>query len=120
MEDDPYWHLRLRPYKSDEPEEPLKSLFSMDVDGRVLRFESFSKVVSSGLRLGFVVGPAALVTKIQFAQQATTLHTAGLSQAMLVALLNKIGEDGWAAHIHKVQEFYTQRRNKFLVQVFGN
>jgi kynurenine/2-aminoadipate aminotransferase len=114
MEDDPYWHLRLKPYKTAAPQEPLMSLFSMDTDGRVLRFESFSKIVSSGLRLGFVVGPTPLITKIQFAQQASTLHTAGLSQAMLIVLLQKIGPSGWDAHIANVQDFYTERRNKFL------
>jgi len=36
----------------------------MDVDGRVLRFDSFSKIVSSGLRLGFVSGPKPLLTQI--------------------------------------------------------
>ena len=40
------------------------SLFSMDEDGRVLRFDSFSKIVSSGLRLGFVTGPKPLVDQI--------------------------------------------------------
>jgi DNA-binding transcriptional MocR family regulator len=32
--------------------------------GRVLRFDSFSKILSSGLRLGMVTGPKALVDAI--------------------------------------------------------
>ena len=45
-------------------EKRAPSLFSMDTDGRVLRFDSFSKIVSSGLRLGFVTGPKPLVDRI--------------------------------------------------------
>lgn len=37
LEDDPYWNLYYG-------EVPLKSFWSMDVDGRVLRLDSFSKV----------------------------------------------------------------------------
>jgi tryptophan aminotransferase len=29
--------------------------------GRVLRFDSFSKVLSAGIRIGFVTGPAPLL-----------------------------------------------------------
>lgn len=56
------------------------SLLSMDTDGRVLRFDSFSKVVSSGLRIGCVSGPAALVERIVLHGQAVSLHPSGVSQ----------------------------------------
>lgn len=107
MEDDPYWHLRLKPYKAVSAAradtEPLRSIWSMDTDGRVMRFDSFSKVASSGIRIGLVTGPNPIITKIQLVSQATTLHTAGIPQAMLVALLQKWGWVGWDAHISKVQ-----------------
>jgi tryptophan aminotransferase len=32
--------------------------------GRVLRFDSFSKILSSGIRTGFVTGPAPLLDAI--------------------------------------------------------
>ena len=59
------------------------SLLSMDTDGRVLRFDSFSKIVSSGLRLGFVSGPAPLVDRIVLHGQAVSLHPSGVSQVRL-------------------------------------
>ena len=34
------------------------SLLRIDTDGRVLRFDSFSKILSAGLRVGFVTGPS--------------------------------------------------------------
>ncbi len=57
LEDDPYYFLQFMPT-------PPPSLLSMDTEGRVLRFDSFSKVLSSGLRLGFVTGPPPLVERI--------------------------------------------------------
>ena len=32
--------------------------------GRVLRFDSFSKIISAGIRIGFVTGPTTLVDAI--------------------------------------------------------
>lgn len=116
LEDDPYWHLQLHPYKSSSttPSEPLRSLFSMDVDGRVVRFDSLSKVVSSGLRIGYATGPTPLIYQLELAQQSSSLHTSGIAQAILLQLLNTLGPDGWKSHIAKVQDFYTERRNVFL------
>ena len=51
LEDDPYFFLQF----GDDNTRP-QSFFSMDTDGRVLRFDSFSKVLSSGIRLGWVTG----------------------------------------------------------------
>lgn len=56
------------------------SFLSMDTEGRVLRFDSFSKILSSGLRLGMVTGPTAFIQRIDYVSQAANLHTSGLSQ----------------------------------------
>lgn len=57
FEDDPYYYLQFQ-----SPRVP--SYFSLDTDGRVLRFDSMSKILSSGLRIGWVTGPPALVERI--------------------------------------------------------
>ena len=36
----------------------------MDTEGRVLRFDSFSKILSSGMRVGFATGPKPLIERI--------------------------------------------------------
>ncbi|KAJ3585678.1 hypothetical protein NHX12_014397 [Muraenolepis orangiensis] len=54
IEDDPYYFLQF-----DKPWTP--TFLSMDVDGRVIRSDSFSKILSSGLRTGFVTGPKPLL-----------------------------------------------------------
>ena len=116
LEDDPYWHLQLHPYEVHPHMhvEPIKSLFSMDCDGRVVRFDSLSKVVSSGLRIGYATGPTPLIYQLELVQQASSLHTSGVAQAIVLQLLTTLGHDGWHKHIATVQNFYTQRRNVFL------
>ena len=47
----------------------LNLFFSMDIEGRVIRFDSFSKVLSSGLRLGFVTGPPPIIERINLHMQ---------------------------------------------------
>ncbi|KAG7158718.1 Kynurenine/alpha-aminoadipate aminotransferase-like 2 [Homarus americanus] len=61
------------------------SYLSMDTDGRVLRFDSFSKTIGGGLRVGYVTGPEPLVRKILYHLHVSIMHTSGLSQ------LNKSG-----------------------------
>ena len=65
----------------------------MDVDGRVLRFDSFSKLLSSGLRVGFVTGPPALIERIELHQQASILHSSGPSQS--AHLQSVFARDPW-------------------------
>eukprot|EP00475_Leptophrys_vorax_P009916 TRINITY_DN16609_c0_g2_i2.p1 TRINITY_DN16609_c0_g2~~TRINITY_DN16609_c0_g2_i2.p1 ORF type:complete len:317 (-),score=55.73 TRINITY_DN16609_c0_g2_i2:377-1327(-) len=70
LEDDPYYFLN--------PDRRANSSFlSIDVDGRVLRFDSFSKVLSSGMRIGWVSGPPALVNCINLHMQGSVLHSSG-------------------------------------------
>ena len=51
----------------------LPSFLALDAaagDGRVLRFDSLSKVLSSGVRVGWVTGAPAMVERISLHQQA--------------------------------------------------
>ncbi|OQR82886.1 hypothetical protein ACHHYP_15395 [Achlya hypogyna] len=107
LEDDPYYYLKL-----DGPR--VKSFLSMDVDGRVLRFDSFSKILSSGLRVGTVMGPTPLVERLNLHTQSANLHSSGLSQAVVLALLQKWGEAGWNSHLDMVCDFYRGQRDVFL------
>jgi kynurenine/2-aminoadipate aminotransferase len=81
LEDDPYYFMQ---YSSSGALE--RSFLSMDTDGRVLRFDSFSKILSSGLRLGFVTGPKPLIDKIALHMQVSVLHAASLSQVRMKLL----------------------------------
>ena len=59
LEDDPYYYLQFEEKHLRPP-----SFFSLDTEGRVIRFDSFSKILSSGIRLGFVTGPKPLIKRL--------------------------------------------------------
>ena len=68
LEDNPYGELRFRG-------EDLPTLKSMDTDGRVIYCGSFSKVLSAGMRVGFLCGNEVLIQKIVVAKQVEDVHT---------------------------------------------
>jgi len=106
LEDDAYYFVQFGATKAP-------SFLSMDEDGRVLRFDSFSKIISSGLRLGFATGPQPLIYHLNLHAQASYLHTSGLSQTVLLNLLQRWGIEGFIGHTDKVSAFYLQRRDVF-------
>lgn len=116
LEDDPYYYIQFL-----EPgQERVRSMFSMDTDGRVLRFDSFSKLLSAGIRVGFATGPAPLVERIELHTQAANLHTSGLSQVWVAALFDNwaskndgIAHGGFIRHVNGVCDFYRERRDHF-------
>uniref|UniRef100_A0A8D0G455 Aminoadipate aminotransferase n=1 Tax=Strix occidentalis caurina TaxID=311401 RepID=A0A8D0G455_STROC len=74
IEDDPYYFLQF-----EKPWAP--TFLSMDVDGRVIRTDSFSKILSSGLRIGFLTGPKPLIDRVILHIQVSTMHTSTFTQA---------------------------------------
>ena len=68
LEDDPYFYLQFQEAEARPP-----SLFSLDTEGRVIRFDSFSKILSSGIRLGFVTGPRPLIERVVLHMQVPAL-----------------------------------------------
>ncbi|WAR23604.1 AADAT-like protein [Mya arenaria] len=74
----------------------VSSLLSMDVDGRVVRFDSFSKLISSGMRIGTVTGPKPVLDRISLHMQASVMHASSLSQVVLCRILEQWGYEGLA------------------------
>jgi len=107
LEDDPYYYLQFS-------EQRIPSYFSMDVDGRVLRFDSFSKILSSGIRIGWASGPKPLVNRIVLHTQAANLHASGLSQTFALSILRRWGVFGFMEHAKKTAAFYKQKRDIFI------
>eukprot|EP00510_Aplanochytrium_minuta_P002320 CAMPEP_0184014912 /NCGR_PEP_ID=MMETSP0954-20121128/5987_1 /TAXON_ID=627963 /ORGANISM="Aplanochytrium sp, Strain PBS07" /LENGTH=429 /DNA_ID=CAMNT_0026295575 /DNA_START=5 /DNA_END=1294 /DNA_ORIENTATION=+ len=108
LEDDPYYYLQFK-------ENRVKSFSSIDKYGRVLRFDSLSKIISSGLRLGFASGPKPLVERLNLHMQSTSLHTSGVSQAVTLALFenwrqNEINPfEGFNGHVRRICYFYEEQ-----------
>eukprot|EP00127_Corallochytrium_limacisporum_P005694 Clim_evm73s210 gene=Clim_evmTU73s210 len=109
MEDDPYYYMQFA-------ETRTPSFLSLDEDGRVLRFGSFSKTISSGLRIGMVCGHEELVNRVELTMQASELHTSGISQMVLLSLLRAWASkgDGFERHIAMICEFYRRRRDVMI------
>ncbi|XP_006864609.1 PREDICTED: kynurenine/alpha-aminoadipate aminotransferase, mitochondrial [Chrysochloris asiatica] len=107
IEDDPYYFLQFN--KSWAP-----TFLSMDVDGRVIRADSFSKVLSSGLRIGFLTGPKPLIERVVLHTQVSTLHPNTFTQLLVSQLLHQWGEKGFFAHVDRVIDFYKNQRDAML------
>jgi DNA-binding transcriptional MocR family regulator len=70
---------------------PRPGLLSLDEDGRVLRLDTFAKLLAPGLRLGWATGPARLVRVVAEATMAATVGPPALSQAVASGLLQRWG-----------------------------
>ncbi|XP_057576247.1 kynurenine/alpha-aminoadipate aminotransferase, mitochondrial-like isoform X2 [Hippopotamus amphibius kiboko] len=107
IEDDPYYFMQF-----NKPWAP--TFLSMDVDGRVIRADSFSKVLSPGLRIGFISGPKPLIERIVLHTEVSTMHTCTFTQLLVSQLLHQWGEDGFLAHVERVLDFYRKQRDALL------
>ncbi|AXB43969.1 PLP-dependent aminotransferase family protein [Amycolatopsis albispora] len=87
---------------------PLEPLHSLDSTGRVGYVGSFSKVLSPGLRLGFLVAPASLCRVVAKARFVTDWHSAGPVQA---ALARFIDDGGLASHVRRMRREYRRRHD---------
>ncbi|MBR2327793.1 MAG: PLP-dependent aminotransferase family protein [Clostridia bacterium] len=99
LEDNPYGELRFK--GKDVP-----TLKSMDKEGRVIYCGSFSKILSAGIRLGFVSANKALVSKMTVAKQVSDVHTNQFFQILADKYLEKYDLD---AHIAKIRELYLKK-----------
>ncbi|KAI8975669.1 pyridoxal phosphate-dependent transferase [Mycotypha africana] len=107
IEDDAYYYLQFTV-------ERVPSYLSMDVDGRVVRCDSMSKILSSGLRLGWVTGPKPLIERINLHTMGTNLQPSGIPQVMAYQLLAHWGHEGFFHHVKNVAAFYRQKRDDFV------
>lgn len=79
-EDDPYRDLR---YRGDA----LPSIYSFGSGDWIVYLGSYSKLISPGLRVGMAAGPAPILRKMVIGKQASDVHSANLSQAIVDAIL---------------------------------
>ncbi|KAI0298051.1 PLP-dependent transferase [Multifurca ochricompacta] len=113
LEDDPYYFL----YFGTRPRIP--SYFMLEAQtgdrnvGRVLRFDSFSKILSAGIRVGFVTGPTPILDAMDRHTATANLQPSSFSQAVIITLLRAWGRQGFLAHAHKVSKFYREKRDVF-------
>ncbi|GGE71572.1 2-aminoadipate aminotransferase [Massilia psychrophila] len=103
IEDDPYGALS---YKG----EPFPKMLNMNPGG-VIYMGSFSKVLTPGIRLGYVVAPLPLVRRLELAKQAADLHTAQLTQMVV----HEVIKDGFLErHIPTIRALYANQCQAML------
>ena len=99
FEDNPYGELRFAG-------EEIPTIKSMDKDGRVVYFGSFSKILSPGLRLGFVSCIPALMERMIICKQVEDVHTNVLSQMIAYEFVTRYDID---EHIKKLRQVYGKK-----------
>lgn len=103
IEDDPYGALSYQG-------EPFPKMLNMNPGG-VIYMGSFSKVLTPGIRLGYVVAPLPLVRRLELAKQAADLHTSQLTQMVV----HEVIKDGFLArHIPTIRTLYASQCQAML------
>ena len=99
LEDNPYGELRFAG-------EEIPTIKSMDTEGLVLYCSSFSKVLSAGMRVGFITGPEKLMQKLVVAKQVEDVHTNQLFQMLCHRFVTERDLDG---HIEMIRAIYRRK-----------
>lgn len=104
IEDDPY---SLTHYLGKE----ITSLKSLDTNGNVLYISSLSKIVASGLRIGWIIGPKSVVERLADAKQQIDFGHGTFSQWIANEFLES---DDFHSHITFLREQLQKRRNQMV------
>lgn len=105
VEDEPYWFLQYSPEKEG-------CYLQLDVDGRVIRLDSFSKSFAPGSRLGWVTAQPSLIERLYYQSEEISQHASGFSQLMILKTLNNWGHAGWMNWLHNLEMEYHDRRDR--------
>ncbi|MGI9021333.1 MAG: PLP-dependent aminotransferase family protein [Solirubrobacterales bacterium] len=104
VEDNPYGLLRY----SGEPVEPL---YAMDGGDYVVYLGTFSKILSPGIRLGWLCAPPPVMEKVVLGKQASDLCSSTLTQYFV----NEYFAEGqWGAYVESLIDHYRSRRDAMI------
>ncbi len=142
IEDEPYYFLQMDDYTPDLNKreenfaktptheefvsELAKSFLSIDTDGRVIRLDSFSKVLAPGTRLGWFVGQSKFLERIVRLNEVTMQAPCGFGQSAVYGTLSRWGQDGYLDWLIALRKEYSHKRdiaidaiNKYLPKEIG-
>ena len=124
VEDEPYYFLQMDQYSNDQAVREAKttsheafldslvqSYISIDTEGRVVRLDSFSKVLAPGSRLGWIVAQKNLTEKYLKQHDVTIQIPSGFSQSIVNGLLQRWGQKGYIDWLIELRKSYTHKRN---------
>ncbi len=109
IEDNPYGDLWF-----DQP--PPPTLTNRNPEGCIY-LGSFSKVLSPGLRLGYMVVPKSIFPKMLQAKQAADLHSSSFSQRVIYEVIRNGFLD---THIPNIRALYKSQRDVMLNALANN
>lgn len=99
LEDDPYGELRFSGTK-------VPSIKSMDTDGTVIYTSSFSKILSSGMRVGYCCAHRDIIQKLVVCKQVNDVQTNQFFQMLVSGFIDKYDLD---RHISGICSLYGQK-----------
>ncbi|KAG2062798.1 PLP-dependent transferase [Suillus decipiens] len=131
IEDDPYYFLQYDiPQTNCAPADPnefikdfrntlIPTFLSMDVDGRVLRIDTFSKVLAPGMRLGWITSNKLFHLKLADYTDSSTQPPHAFGQMFVTEMLSEHGwkVGGFCQWLKSLRSDYQSRRD-FLLDVF--
>ena len=95
IEDNPYGELRFA--GTDIP-----TIKSFDDEGLVIYCSTFSKILSAGMRVGFVIAPEEIISKMVIAKQVEDVQTNQFFQMLCYRYMTECDIDGHVADIRKI------------------
>jgi 2-aminoadipate transaminase len=104
LEDNPYGLLRYGG-------EPLPSLYALDGGDYVLYAGTFSKILSPGIRIGWLCAPPPVMEKVVLGKQAADLCTSTLTQYFVDEWF-RAGR--WREYVDDVGRIYRARRDAMV------
>lgn len=107
VEDDPY---SFTSYTG----EAVPTLKSMDVHGNVLYISSLSKIVASGLRIGWIIGPVPVIERLSDAKQQIDFGHASFTQWIANDFLES---ENFNVHIKRLVKELEKRRNQIVTSL---
>ncbi|HWK22851.1 MAG TPA: PLP-dependent aminotransferase family protein [Ureibacillus sp.] len=107
VEDDPY---SLTSFTGDK----VPTLKSMDVHGNVLYISSLSKIVASGLRIGWIIGPKSVLERLSDAKQQIDFGHSSFTQWIANDFMESKNFD---SHIKRLVKELKQRRDQIVTSL---
>ncbi len=104
LEDDPYGMLRFEG-------EHLPSFYKLAGPDRVVLLNTFSKILTPGLRLGVIIGRADIVRKATLVKQAADLCSPSLNQRIAARYLERYDI---FEHLKPGIELYRKKKNTMI------
>lgn len=110
LEDNPYGDIRFAG-------EDIKTIKSMDKNGRVIYSGTFSKVLAPGIRVGYCSAPKEIISKIIVCKQVSDVHTNIWAQVLAERFLSTCDMD---RHLLSIRKIYKHKCELMLNEIEKN